>query len=121
MVTAALFLLVLPIIGVIAVAVKIYSLAQFCSRRRGGARRAALFLVYKFRTMFAEQEDKHCIRQSRRHDDRVTRVGSILRRFSLDELPQLYNILRGDMSLVGPRPHAFGTNIGGVSLQTIST
>jgi lipopolysaccharide/colanic/teichoic acid biosynthesis glycosyltransferase len=63
-----------------------------------------IFHVYKFRTMRSEEGDPSGVRHTVPNDERVTRVGRILRWLSLDELPQLINVLRGDMSLVGPRP-----------------
>jgi lipopolysaccharide/colanic/teichoic acid biosynthesis glycosyltransferase len=75
----------------------------FKQRRRGFNGRE--FTIYKLRTMTVLEDGPH-IRQAERNDRRVTRVGSVLRRTSIDELPQLLNVLMGDMSLVGPRPHA---------------
>ena len=69
--------------------------------------------VYKFRTMRAELSDPECRQQTSRDDPRITRIGHFLRRTSLDELPQLWNVLVGDMSLVGPRPHAVGMRVAG--------
>jgi len=66
--------------------------------------------VLKFRTMYADRPEEPGVPQATRNDPRVTRVGRFLRRSSLDELPQLWNVLRGEMSLVGPRPHAVDHN-----------
>ena len=67
--------------------------------------------VYKFRTMAAAAADYNGEKQAERNDPRITRIGHFLRRWSLDELPQLFNVLRGDMALVGPRPHAVNMKV----------
>ncbi|MCB1483976.1 MAG: exopolysaccharide biosynthesis polyprenyl glycosylphosphotransferase [Hyphomicrobiaceae bacterium] len=95
----------LPLWPLIALAIKIESPgpAIFAQRRRGRFMRE--FRMLKFRSMRV-LEDGSAVRQATPGDARITRVGRILRRTSLDELPQLLNVLRGEMSLVGPRPHA---------------
>ncbi len=75
-----------------------------------------VFTVFKFRSMVDRPETDGEVRQATRDDKRVTRVGRVLRRTSLDELPQLFNVLRGEMSLVGPRPHAVEHNLYYASL-----
>ena len=95
----------LPLLALVSVAIKLSSPGPviFRQRRYGFNRRE--FMIYKFRTMNVG-EDGSRIRQACRNDVRVTRLGRVLRTTSIDELPQLVNVLRGDMSLVGPRPHA---------------
>lgn len=78
------------------------------------------FTILKFRTMHEHATPLGRLCQVRRQDPRVTCIGGWLRRTSLDELPQLVNILRGDMSLVGPRPHAPGTCAGGVPFEQVT-
>lgn len=97
--------LALPLFPILALAVKLDSPGPifFHQRRRGLNQR--IIEIIKFRTMHV-LEDGTDVRQATQGDVRITRIGRILRRTSLDELPQLWNVLRGDMSLVGPRPHA---------------
>lgn len=99
----------LPLAVVIAVLIKATSAGPiiFAQRRYGLDGRE--IIVYKFRTM-SVTDDGDDIRQATRNDQRVTPLGSFLRRYSMDELPQLVNVLKGQMSLVGPRPHAVAHN-----------
>jgi Undecaprenyl-phosphate glucose phosphotransferase len=94
-----------PILIVTAVAIKLDSHGPVLFRQRRVGFDNKEFLIYKFRTMTA-MDDGVAIVQACRKDPRVTRVGKFLRRSSIDELPQIFNIVRGDMSIVGPRPHA---------------
>jgi len=94
-----------PLLVFVAVAIKCDSAGPIIFKQRRNGFNGQQFTIYKFRTMFVT-EDGPDIVQARRNDSRVTRVGSILRRTSIDELPQLFNVLLGDMSLIGPRPHA---------------
>ncbi|CAH2604435.1 Exopolysaccharide biosynthesis polyprenyl glycosylphosphotransferase [Rhodovastum atsumiense] len=77
------------------------------------------FRMFKFRTMYHHMTDHEARQQTTRNDPRVTRVGAILRRTSLDELPQIFNVLRGEMSIVGPRPHAPGTRAAGRTFDEV--
>jgi len=97
--------LLVPMFVIIAIAIKLDSPgdALFRQTRRGFNSRR--FKIFKFRTM-TEAEDGSTIKQAVRGDRRVTRIGAWLRRTSIDELPQLFNVVSGEMSLVGPRPHA---------------
>jgi exopolysaccharide biosynthesis polyprenyl glycosylphosphotransferase len=99
-------LILSPIMIGAAIAVKTSSPGPVLFRQKRLGRDARAFDIYKFRTMRTEAADAHAEALTQRDDDRVTRVGQFLRRTSIDELPQLLNVLRGDMSLVGPRPHA---------------
>jgi exopolysaccharide biosynthesis polyprenyl glycosylphosphotransferase len=80
----------------------------------------ALFMMFKFRSMYDHATDPIAHRQTRKGDPRVTRVGRFIRRYSIDELPQLLNVIRGEMSVVGPRPHAPGTNVDGLLLEHVA-
>ena len=100
-----LLLACLPLMLLIAAALKLDSPGPVIFRQRRHGLEAREIVVYKFRTMKV-LEDGPELRQARAGDPRVTRVGAFLRRYSLDELPQLVNVLQGRMSLVGPRPHA---------------
>lgn len=79
----------------------------FVQRRMG--RGNQFFDMLKFRSMRCEKLDHEGVRSAARDDDRITRIGAFIRRTSIDELPQIINVLRGDMSIVGPRPHALGS------------
>ncbi len=102
-------LLLAPLLVVIAVLVKLTSTGPVIFKQRRYGLDGMEIAVYKFRTMRVT-EDGEQIRQASKTDSRVTPVGGLLRRSSLDELPQLINVLQGRMSLVGPRPHAVAHN-----------
>ena len=95
----------LPLLACIAFAVRLESKGPALFRQRRGGFRGRTFIIYKFRTMTA-LEDGQSVQQAKRGDSRITNLGAVLRKTSLDELPQLINVLRGEMSFVGPRPHA---------------
>jgi len=108
-ISAAILILCLPVIVAIALLVKATSPGPVIFKQRRYGLDGHEIIVYKFRTMTVS-EDGARIRQATKDDSRVTALGRILRRYSLDELPQLINVLQGRMSLVGPRPHAVAHN-----------
>lgn len=94
-----------PLLAAVAIAIKLDSKGPVLFRQARNGYRGRPFRIFKFRTMHV-QEDGSVIHQACRNDARVTRLGHFLRASSIDELPQLLNVLSGEMSLVGPRPHA---------------
>ena len=113
----ALTIFLLPVLLLIALAIKLDSSGSVLFSQERAGFNGRTFKVWKFRTMYAHDRDDHAVRQTSRGDSRVTRVGRFLRRTSLDELPQLFNVLTGDMSIVGPRPHALGMKTVGLLLH----
>lgn len=103
-------LLALPLMAVIAVLVKLDSPGPVLFRQKRYGFNNNEITVFKFRSMRNDPNPDPTVPQARRNDPRVTRVGAFLRKSSLDELPQLFNVLQGTMSLVGPRPHAVAHN-----------
>ncbi len=99
-----------PVLAVIAIAIKLDSPGPILFRQPRYGFNNQLFSVYKFRTMFHGPPKKQTWSQATKDDPRVTRVGKLLRRTSLDELPQILNVLLGNMSVVGPRPHPIPLN-----------
>jgi Undecaprenyl-phosphate glucose phosphotransferase len=104
-VASSLLLVLTPFFAAIAVLIKCESAGPVFFQQARTGYRGQIFRIFKFRSM-AVLEDGPVILQAQKGDSRVTRIGQLLRRSSLDELPQLLNVLMGDMSLVGPRPHA---------------
>jgi len=107
--SVVILLLLLPLLALIAVLIKWSSPGPVIFKQRRYGLDGQEIVVYKFRTMKVTEDGAH-IRQASKTDDRITPIGAILRRSSLDELPQIINVLQGRMSLVGPRPHAVAHN-----------
>lgn len=102
-------ILLAPLFAVIALAIKLESRGPVFFRQQRHGFNDQVFRIFKFRTMTV-LEDGPVVVQAKQDDARVTRVGRFLRRYSLDELPQLLNVVRGHMSIIGPRPHAVAHN-----------
>ncbi|WP_230782392.1 sugar transferase [Sphingomonas sp. Leaf37] len=99
-------LMLLPVLVLVAIAIRWESPGGVLFRQQRIGRDNALFMMFKFRSMYQDRSDATASVLTTRSDSRVTRVGNFIRRNSIDELPQLLNVLRGEMSIVGPRPHA---------------
>jgi exopolysaccharide biosynthesis polyprenyl glycosylphosphotransferase len=104
--------LLTPLLIAVAIAIRLEGPGPVFFRQLRVGQGNRQFRIFKFRSMLFESSDSAGNRSTSRDDDRITRVGRIIRRTSIDELPQLINVLRGDMSMVGPRPHALGSTAG---------
>ena len=110
--TAPAIVVLTPVLVLVAVLIKLDTRGPVLFRQERLGRGNRLFQLFKFRSMHVRDCDARGDTSTARDDARVTRVGRFIRATSLDELPQLFNVLRGDMSLVGPRPHALGSLAG---------
>ena len=99
-----------PFFVVIAILIKVDSAGPVFFRQRRVGKDFRRFMIYKFRTMVVDAENKG-LRITSGGDSRITKMGRALRKYKIDELPQLFNVLKGDMSFVGPRPEAGGGGI----------
>jgi Undecaprenyl-phosphate glucose phosphotransferase len=108
-----------PALVAISIAIRMDSPGPVLFKQRRHGYMNEEVLVWKFRSMRTEMSDYAAVRQVTADDDRVTKVGKFLRRTSLDELPQLWNVIRGEMSLVGPRPHAIGMLTNGAEASKL--
>jgi len=104
--SSLILILISPLLLIIALLVKLDSPGPVFFRQQRAGWNGKNFKIWKFRSMYVHQEENGKLKQASKGDPRVTRIGSFIRRTSIDELPQLFNVLLGDMSLVGPRPHA---------------
>lgn len=111
---ACVLALTAPLFAVIAIAIRLDSPGPVFFRQFRHGYNNRLIRVFKFRTLYDHAADPNAEKLSDERDPRVTRVGAILRRTMLDELPQFVNVLRGEMSVVGPRPHAMAAKAGGL-------
>lgn len=112
-VSIALMPVALPVMGLTALAIRLDSPGPILFVQERMGRNKTTYRCYKFRSMYVDQLDGKGVASTTRGDCRITRVGRFLRLTSIDELPQLFNVLAGDMSLVGPRPHALGSRAEG--------
>jgi len=104
--SATALLVLLPLFIAVAIAIRLESPGPILFRQQRIGRDNALFMMFKFRSMYTDRTDATANVLTSRNDNPFTRVGQFIRRNSIDELPQLLNVLRGEMSMVGPRPHA---------------
>ena len=121
LVTASIALILLaPVLLGVALAVRLESRGPVLFRQRRHGFNNQPITILKFRSMYADRCDPTAVSAVRRNDPRVTRVGRLIRRSSLDELPQLFNVLSGKLSMVGPRPHATAARTGDILYDNVS-
>jgi lipopolysaccharide/colanic/teichoic acid biosynthesis glycosyltransferase len=111
-VTIPLLVFLAPLLIVVAIAIKLDSPGPILFRQPRVGQGNRIFSIYKFRSMRTENGDQNGDQSTQVNDHRITRVGNFIRKTSIDELPQLINVLRNEMSVVGPRPHALGSLAG---------
>jgi Undecaprenyl-phosphate glucose phosphotransferase len=114
-IAGACLLFTVPLLLVIALSIKLDSRGPVLFKQKRLGANNLPFDLFKFRTMFVEQSDPFGQQLTRAGDPRITRIGRFLRMTSMDELPQMINVLRGEMSLVGPRPHPLAANAAGIA------
>ncbi|MEM8701100.1 MAG: sugar transferase [Pseudomonadota bacterium] len=114
-------ILLIPLLLAISVAIKATSRGPVIFRQERHGLNGTVFTILKFRTMYTHLGDGSGVAQTVCSDPRVTRVGSFLRKSNFDELPQLLNVLKGEMSLVGPRPHVPGMLAAGIAYEEFDT
>lgn len=111
--------LIAPLLIVIAVSIKLDSPGPVLFRQKRYGFNNQLIDMYKFRSMYIDKQDNNAAQLTTKNDPRVTRVGRFLRRTSLDELPQFFNVITGEMSIVGPRPHATEAKAAGILYENV--
>lgn len=110
-------ILLAPLFAILAATIKVTSKGPVFFRQDRHGLDGKTFMAYKFRSMYVDQCDQSGVRQTVKDDPRITPIGRFLRKSNFDELPQLLNVLKGEMSLVGPRPHVPGMLANGVPYE----
>jgi len=118
-VAISVLLLFFPLLIATAIAIKLNSKGPVLFKQVREGFNGELIEIWKFRSMYIEGTDPNALHQTSRKDPRVTRVGRFIRRTSIDELPQFWNVLKGQMSVVGPRPHALATAAEGRTIDSL--
>lgn len=119
--SAAGLVLLSPLLAGLAIGVKLSSPGPVIFRQARYGRNNELFMALKFRSMYVAKQDASGVVQTRKNDPRITPIGRFLRKSNFDELPQLWNVLKGEMSLVGPRPHVPGMLAAGKLYEEFDT
>lgn len=118
-ISTLILILIIPLLIIIAALIKLDSPGPVLFRQKRYGFNNQLIDMYKFRTMYVDKQDNNAKQLTTKDDPRVTRLGRFLRRTSLDELPQFLNVLTGEMSIVGPRPHATEAKAAGMLYENV--